>query len=1054
MNFESLTFEASLLDSLRKMPVDPAFAVDFQSCVDIDLQKQQQQLLHISDHKNNNNNDTLISMNMDDILKTIYDQPPTDGDVTNDPEMTLEDFLTKAGAVREEDVVVKLPPVEYPGEVVVYQVGGGGYGGGGGVGTRGRGKRKVVVDDVVIDKATQQKQRRMIKNRESAARSRERKQAYTVELESLVTQLEEEHTKLLKEVDELNKQRLKQVAIDLIPGLGRANFGHPSYCNKDNLLMGEAEEDGVEDENQLEDFEIVAADYMLKFLMSVVETKGTQPHGVDRVNSVNTELTWCDALDRFELARQMMLDVIVLLNSFHDVALQDSVNQELPLGREESFVESSNHFVRTYFEEVGFLPELVFESSSNGNNLHWQWELILPVGTFSWQWECLVHFIPNIQFPQQKNTMIPQVHYPQLYSPMYLPPHPSQPQISHLSILPSQQYQSHQTLSTPIAYNTPQSLTQPLTEFPQMDLSVAVTVFNQRDNLITCFNKAMTFLTSVASSRVNVQQVQGRQGQSYAGNNYKGNATSLGGLMQEAGKAFPIDPGIPDGKAAKTTILNTAAFQTEDLDTYESDCNDVSNAKAVLMANLSNYGSDIILEEKVNQEKNIESLTAKLERYKERVKTFKQRLNIDLRTREKMIDSQMDDMIKEKLALKQQIDSLKQNLSNQIKEKESLLQTFTVFKNESKEKKNIDFGRSKSIKNACKKNDLMSKEKKVNTTLINYVELNRLSGDFGKHFVLQQELSDEQTFWLQTSHPNTEQSASSPVKIEAPRELPKDMHVEMQKSESCVKCLDLDVELLKSKNTYNDLSKSYSQLEKHCISLELTMQLNQEIFQKDSLRTYQINEKNDKEEKVEHEADKIKTINIELEHNVAKLLYENERLHKEIEHLKKIYKDEFDSTKKTHALSKEHCDSLIAQLNPKSKKNADLKGLKCSTSTCRSHPTSNKKNDRISQTPSTNRKNKTKSWLWHRRLSHLNFGTLNKLAKDGLARGIPKLKFQKDHLCLACALGKSKKSSYKPKAEDTKQEKVYLLHMDLCGLMRVESINDKNYILVIVDDYF
>ncbi|GKC29683.1 retrovirus-related pol polyprotein from transposon TNT 1-94, partial [Tanacetum coccineum] len=78
---------------------------------------------------------------------------------------------------------------------------------------------------------------------------------------------------------------------------------------------------------------------------------------------------------------------------------------------------------------------------------------------------------------------------------------------------------------------------------------------------------------------------------------------------------------------------------------------------------------------------------------------------------------------------------------------------------------------------------------------------------------------------------------------------------------------------------------------------------------------------------------------------------------------------------------------------------------------------------------------KTKSWLWHRRLSHLNFSTLNKQAKDGLARGIPKLKFQKDHLCLACALGKSKKSSHQPKAEDTNQEKLYLLHMDLCGPM-------------------
>ncbi|GJZ86516.1 retrovirus-related pol polyprotein from transposon TNT 1-94 [Tanacetum coccineum] len=74
---------------------------------------------------------------------------------------------------------------------------------------------------------------------------------------------------------------------------------------------------------------------------------------------------------------------------------------------------------------------------------------------------------------------------------------------------------------------------------------------------------------------------------------------------------------------------------------------------------------------------------------------------------------------------------------------------------------------------------------------------------------------------------------------------------------------------------------------------------------------------------------------------------------------------------------------------------------------------------------------KTKSWLWHHRLSYLNFGTLNKLATDGLARGIPKLKFQKDHLCPAYALGKSKKSSHQPKAEDTNQEKLYLLHMDL-----------------------
>ncbi|GJT44286.1 retrovirus-related pol polyprotein from transposon TNT 1-94 [Tanacetum coccineum] len=96
---------------------------------------------------------------------------------------------------------------------------------------------------------------------------------------------------------------------------------------------------------------------------------------------------------------------------------------------------------------------------------------------------------------------------------------------------------------------------------------------------------------------------------------------------------------------------------------------------------------------------------------------------------------------------------------------------------------------------------------------------------------------------------------------------------------------------------------------------------------------------------------------------------------------------------------------------------------------------------------------KTKSWLWHRRLSHLNFGAINHLARHGLVRGLPKLKFEKDHLCSACAMGKSKKKPHKPKSEDTNQEKLYLLHMDLCGPMRVANVNGKMYILVFVDDY-
>ncbi|GKB71177.1 retrovirus-related pol polyprotein from transposon TNT 1-94, partial [Tanacetum coccineum] len=89
---------------------------------------------------------------------------------------------------------------------------------------------------------------------------------------------------------------------------------------------------------------------------------------------------------------------------------------------------------------------------------------------------------------------------------------------------------------------------------------------------------------------------------------------------------------------------------------------------------------------------------------------------------------------------------------------------------------------------------------------------------------------------------------------------------------------------------------------------------------------------------------------------------------------------------------------------------------------------------------------KTKSWLWHQRLSHLNFGAINHLARHGLLRGLIKLKFEKEHLCSTCAMGKSMKKPHKPKSEDSNQEKLYLLHMDLCGPMRVASVNGKKYI--------
>nr|GFB94660.1 hypothetical protein [Tanacetum cinerariifolium] len=93
------------------------------------------------------------------------------------------------------------------------------------------------------------------------------------------------------------------------------------------------------------------------------------------------------------------------------------------------------------------------------------------------------------------------------------------------------------------------------------------------------------------------------------------------------------------------------------------------------------------------------------------------------------------------------------------------------------------------------------------------------------------------------------------------------------------------------------------------------------------------------------------------------------------------------------------------------------------------------------------------AWLWHRRLSHLNFDTINLLSKNDIVVGLPKLKFVKDHLCSSCELRKAKRKSFHTKLTPSSKRRLQLLHIDLCGPMRVASFNGKRYVLVIVDDY-
>nr|GEZ00910.1 hypothetical protein [Tanacetum cinerariifolium] len=202
---------------------------------------------------------------------------------------------------------------------------------------------------------------------------------------------------------------------------------------------------------------------------------------------------------------------------------------------------------------------------------------------------------------------------------------------------------NYQTSSVPqIAYQSPQVSTKPITESPLVDSGFTVHVFSPGDGPIACLNKAMAFLiavdslrfpstnnqlrtssnlrdqTTIQDGKVIVQQVQGRQGQSYSATGYKSNATSSRGnnssRQVRVVKCYNCQ-GVLDGQVVQIIIPINAAFQTEDLDTYDSDCDDISNAKAtedldtydsncddisnakaVLMDNISNYDSDVISE--------------------------------------------------------------------------------------------------------------------------------------------------------------------------------------------------------------------------------------------------------------------------------------------------------------------------------------------------------------------------------------------------------------------------------------------------------------------------
>ncbi|GKA81327.1 hypothetical protein Tco_0788019 [Tanacetum coccineum] len=164
---------------------------------------------------------------------------------------------------------------------------------------------------------------------------------------------------------------------------------------------------------------------------------------------------------------------------------------------------------------------------------------------------------------------------------------------SHYSNFRSQYTTPHHISSSipQTSYPPPIISQQPQAEFPQLDSSLVVPTFQPGDDPID---------STVQDGKVIVQQVQGRQGQNVTGTGSNGNTSGSGGNKSVQAKVFKCynfqDPGVTDTQVTQTTITYSTAFHTDDLDAYDSDCDDISSAKAVLMANLSSYDSDVLSE--------------------------------------------------------------------------------------------------------------------------------------------------------------------------------------------------------------------------------------------------------------------------------------------------------------------------------------------------------------------------------------------------------------------------------------------------------------------------
>nr|GEW21886.1 retrovirus-related Pol polyprotein from transposon TNT 1-94 [Tanacetum cinerariifolium] len=583
-----------------------------------------------------------------------------------------------------------------------------------------------------------------------------------------------------------------------------------------------------------------------------------------------------------------------------------------------------------------------------------------------------------------------------------------------------------------------------LKKYSELSPTKAIQADYDGNDLIDAINHMMSFLTSVVTSRypstnnqlrtssnphqqatinngrVTIQSIQGRQNSMTVGSsrpyafrssrtlgkqrvimcyNCKGEAQANGQVLQEEELEFLADPGIVETSSTQYAVINNVSYQADDLDAYDSDCDELNSDKIALMVNLSHYGSDNLVEAKLSaeqafwsrysvqpEEPNLSSSTTIVEVPKELPKVSK--LNSSLKKLKFHLAS-FDMVVKERTTATAitegtwQFEHTKTCFRDDIipfvKALKELFNSFDqFFINELTEVQNVFNQMEQAV------------EKHYVAPLAPKLRNNRTSHtDYLRH-------TQEETATLREIFKSERLLNPLNTSLDYAYKYTKriqELLIILQQTYPCI--TDLGTKLMDVTPKNND---KRIRLTKHIPSSGNTTVKTTSSSNK-FLGT--VNFGNDHVAKIMGYGD-YKIVNV-----MISRVYYVEGLGHNLFSVGQFCDLDLEVAFRQHTCFIRNLDGvdLLTGSRGNNLYTLSLQDMMASSPICL-----------------LSKASKTKSWVWYHRLSHLNFGSINHLARHGLVRGLPKLKFEKYHLYSACAMGK-------------------------------KSVNTKKYILVIVDDY-